>query len=98
MDEGLEDRLTQAMGQLRPLPGRVKLDLGDEGIWLLDARSLPPSLERSDDEAECTIRATASNLLKLMDGKLDPMLAYGLGKIKVKGDMGLAMKLVAALT
>ncbi|MBL0023782.1 MAG: SCP2 sterol-binding domain-containing protein [Saprospiraceae bacterium] len=33
------------------------------------------------------------NLLQLKNGELNPMMAVMSGKIKIKGDMGLAMKL-----
>jgi len=35
----------------------------------------------------------ASDFLDLVDGKLDGTMAFMSGKLKVKGDMGLAMKL-----
>jgi putative sterol carrier protein len=40
-----------------------------------------------------TVMADADDYLKLVNGDLNAMSAFMAGKIKVKGDMGLAMKL-----
>ncbi len=49
------------------------------------------------DDADCTIRISAENLAKLIDGELNPMMAYTLGKLKIDGSMGVAMKVAALL-
>lgn len=95
--DDIEERLQVAVKQLASLSHTVKFDLGDDGQWLVDAREAVPRLSAEDGEAECTICTTAETLFKLLDGRLDPMLAYTLGKIKVRGSMGVAMKLVAAI-
>jgi len=40
---------------------------------------------------------TGENMLKLLDGQLNPTIAYTLGKLKVQGSMGLALKLSSLL-
>jgi putative sterol carrier protein len=45
-----------------------------------------------DKEADCSITVTAEVLEQLRDGELNPMMAVMSGKIKITGDMGLAMK------
>jgi putative sterol carrier protein len=44
-----------------------------------------------------TITMAASDFIQLTEGKLDPTMAFMSGKLKVKGDMGLAMKLQTLL-
>lgn len=73
----------------RPLAEVIKFDCGADGaITLEEGRAL---LE--DRDAQCTIHISEANLEKLIHGKLNPMTAFALGKIKVSGDMVLAMKL-----
>ncbi len=95
----VEDRLRDALPKLSRLGAVVRFDLGKDGAWLVDASSGSPSLDEDDGDSDvaCTIKITGENLIKLMDGKLDPMLGYTLGKIKVSGSMGVAMKLVGAI-
>jgi putative sterol carrier protein len=45
-----------------------------------------------------TISMAGSDFVALREGKLDPTMAFMSGKIKIKGDMGLAMKLQTVLT
>lgn len=94
----LEARLESVLPALSRLGAVVKFDLGDDGTPILDARTPPAVLTAEvDTPPDCTIKITQDNLLKLLDGKLDPMLGYTLGKIRVAGSLGVAMKLMGAL-
>ena len=42
-------------------------------------------------DRDVLITSTAENILKIMNGKLDPVLAFTLQKIKVEGDLGKAL-------
>jgi SCP-2 sterol transfer family len=43
--------------------------------------------------AKCTVSATDQNFLDIVNGKLNAQMAFMSGKLKIQGDMGLAMKL-----
>jgi hypothetical protein len=43
--------------------------------------------------AKCTVAATEADFLAIVNGKLNPQMAFMSGKLKIQGDMGLAMKL-----
>jgi putative sterol carrier protein len=49
--------------------------------------------EGSADDADCTISATEENFQKIIAGEQNATTAYMTGKLKIKGDMGAAMKL-----
>lgn len=96
----IEDRLRESLLRFSRVGAVVRFDLGDDGRWVVDARSASPTLsedEEGDNDPACTIKASSETLVKMMEGRLDPMLGYTLGKIKVTGSMGVAMKLVGAL-
>ena len=95
--EQIEDRMSEMLSDLESLNATVKFECKNEGVIFLDATETPAVLSNEDDMADCTIRITTQNLEKLMDGKLDPMLAYTMGKLKIKGSMGIAMKLTNIL-
>ncbi len=43
--------------------------------------------------ARCTVNCTDADFLSIVNGKLNPQMAFMSGKLKIQGDMGLAMKL-----
>lgn len=83
--------------QLATLGYKVKFDVEDEGIILVDGTAHPVTVANDEDDADCTIALSAANLEKLITGDLSPTLAYTLGQIKVDGSLGVAMKLASLL-
>ena len=84
-------------GEFTGLKARVMFDLGDDGSLVVDATEAPPEITVEPGEADCTIRLSLANLEKLMAGNLSPTLAYAMGKLRIEGSMGLAMKVAALL-
>ncbi|XP_004679078.1 PREDICTED: non-specific lipid-transfer protein [Condylura cristata] len=67
---------------------------GKEASWVVDVKNGKGSvLLNSDKKADCTITMADSDLLALMTGKMNPQSAFFQGKLKITGNMGLAMKL-----
>ncbi|WP_448203005.1 SCP2 sterol-binding domain-containing protein [Azospirillum sp. sgz302134] len=81
----------------RGLKAAVRFALENGEVVRVDARNNPVSVSREDGEADCTIRISGENLKKLMDGRLNPMMAFTMGKLKVDGSMGIALKLAQLL-
>lgn len=67
---------------------------GKEATWVVDVKNGKGSVHpNSDKKADCTITMADSDLLALMTGKMNPQSAFFQGKLKIAGNMGLAMKL-----
>jgi putative sterol carrier protein len=98
LDEMVSEMQAQA-DKLKELNHTVLFDLGDDGKILLDATGdsvvITPNPE--SDEAETTLVLSADNMVKLMNGNLNPMVAFTLGKLKVFGSKGIALKLSSLL-
>ena len=78
------------------LPGkRVKLDFGGEGVVMLDGNA--NAVTEEDGPADTTIKVAWTDWQDMSDGKLDGMTAFMTGKLKIEGDMGVAMKLQTIL-
>ncbi len=48
-------------------------------------------------KSDCTLQLSPDNLQKLIKGELNPTMAFMTGKLKIKGDISLAMKLQSLL-
>lgn len=67
---------------------------GTEATWIVDVKTGKGFV--SNDPAikpDCTLSASDGDLLELMTGKLNPQVAFMKGKLKITGNMGMAMKL-----
>ncbi len=69
------------------------LDGPKGGTWIVDLRTDSIGVRESEEEAQCTIKSTDNHFLNLVNGKLGPERALLTGKIKIQGDIGLAMQL-----
>ena len=69
--------------------GSLKFDCSKDGVIVL-ANNRASTV---DQETDCTIRLSQDNLVKLLTGKLNPMTGVMMGKLKISGDMSVAMKL-----
>ncbi len=63
------------------------------GFLYIDGKSKPGVVHNNDEPAECTVKVSFEDFTKMMNGKLDPTTAFMMQKIKIEGDMGVAMKL-----
>lgn len=78
------------------LPGkRVKIDFGTDGVIMLDGTA--NQVTEQDGPADTTIKVSWEDWRALRDKTLDPMTAFMTGKIKIEGDMSIAMQLQGVL-
>ncbi|MDZ4762488.1 MAG: SCP2 sterol-binding domain-containing protein [Alphaproteobacteria bacterium] len=90
----LAELTKKVQGALGPGSGfdkRVKFDFGDIGKLLIDGAAGKASNE--DGAADATVSVNFEDFQKLVQGQLDPTMAFMQGKLKVAGDMAVAMKL-----
>lgn len=98
IDEIVGEMQKQA-DKLKELNHTVLFDLGDDGKVLLDATGgdVKVTANPDSDDAETTLALSTENLLKLMEGDLNPMVAFTMGRLKVFGSKGIALKLSSLL-
>jgi len=73
--------------------GTVKFDIEGEGAVMVD----DSGVRAGDEEADVTLSADPDTFQGMMEGETNPTSAFMTGKLKVDGDMGMAMKLASAL-
>ncbi len=78
------------------VPGKkVKFDFGDAGKIFLDGAAGKVSAD--DEAADTTIKVKLEDFVAMAQGALDPTAAFMQGKLKVEGDMGVAMQLQSVM-
>ena len=86
---GLKEKVGEDCG----LGATLKFDFGDDGVLLLDATQVPNAISNDDGDAQCTLVISIEHFMEMAEGKLDGTAAFMSGKLKIQGDMGIAMKL-----
>ncbi len=87
-------QMGKAIGSNSGLGGTLKFDFGDAGSVFIDGKSNPNSVsDGTGKNADTTISVSLDTFEKMVKGELDGTSAFMQGKLRVAGDMGLAMKL-----
>jgi putative sterol carrier protein len=89
--ESLETRIDPA--RLHGLNASYRFDIAGAGIWRVDVAEGSATVTENGEGGDCIIRMKDEVFTKLRRGELNPMNGFMLGRIKVKGDMSLAVKL-----
>ena len=92
IEKALEALKEKVGGQT--VDGAVKLDFEDEGALRIDESG--PKMD-DGSEADVTIRGSIDTFKSMFDGDLSPTSAFMTGKIRIEGDMGVAMKVASLL-
>jgi putative sterol carrier protein len=87
-------RVTKLAENASPIGSVIKFNLkDDQGVILLNGAGEANTVTNEDLPADCTVSVSVEDINALMSGDLNPMMAFMTGKIKVDGDISVAMKL-----
>lgn len=96
----IRERITANPAKIANLKGQYQFDLTGEGGGTWHASFENGTWDIGEGPAAnpgVTITMAAADFLAMATGKLNPTAAFMSGKLKMKGDMGLAMKLQGIL-
>jgi putative sterol carrier protein len=86
-------QMGSTLGANSGLGGILKFDFGEAGSVLVDGKSSPNSVsDGAGKTADTTISVSLADFEKMVKGELDGTAAFMQGKLRVDGDMSLAMK------
>lgn len=88
----LTDQVRNKVTHADNINATIKLST-DQGVIFIDGKQSPVTVSNEDNPADCDLQITVDNLVKLGNGDLNPMMAVMTGKLKIKGDMSIAMKM-----
>lgn len=77
--------------------GTAKFVIEGEGTIMLDAGGARAAEAAADEAADVTMTAPAETFQGMLDGDVNPTMAFMSGKLKIDGSMSEAMRLASIL-
>jgi len=90
--DDLIPKLSEKAAATAPIGKTLCFDMGTRHLYL-DGTGSSNTITFENKPADCMIIVSEQDLVALATGKLNPMAAVMGGKVKIKGEMGVAMKL-----
>lgn len=96
MSEVIEKAVTAINEKLAgdSFDGSIKIEIEDEGALIIDQNGA----SASDEDADCTMTSDAETFEGILAGDVNATSAFMSGKLRVDGDMSVAMKLGSVLS
>ncbi len=91
--EEVTKRVQDAVGAESGVDARIKFLFGQDGILFIDAKAKPNHVHNADGDSDITITVSMENFERIIDKKLNPKFALMTGKMRLKGDIRIAMRL-----
>ena len=89
--EGLPSRVTP--DRIEGMNNTYVFDIEGAGAWTVAIADGTITVTDGVGEGDCTFSTSEENFEKIVAGEQNPTTAYMTGRLKIKGDMGAAMKL-----
>jgi putative sterol carrier protein len=89
--EGLPSRVSPE--RIEGVNNTYLFEIEGAGTWTVAIADGAIEVTEGAGDADCTFAASEENFEKIVAGEQNPTTAYMSGKLKIKGDMGAAMKL-----
>ena len=89
--ETLESRIDPS--RAADLNNSYLFNIDGAGTWKVDVTGGKLQVTEGGDDADCVVSTSEETFQRIASGEQNPTSAYMTGKLKVKGDMGAAMKL-----
>jgi len=91
--EQVTERVRTAVGGSSDLDARIKFKFDDSATLYIDGKSVPNQVHNKDEDSDITISVSLENFERIIDKQLNPKLALMTGRMRLRGDIRIAMRL-----
>jgi putative sterol carrier protein len=91
--DDLAARTAGGSERTRGLTASYRFDVDGAGSWRVQVDDGAVAVSESDGAVDCVIAVPEDLFLRIVRGEQSPMGAFLMGKIRIEGDVGLAMRL-----
>lgn len=95
--QSVTEKLREKIGTGGRLGKSIKFDFAEDGVIRIDDSKAPATVDNEDSPADCTIRVSLADFKNIATGNQSPQMAFMTGKLKIEGDMSVALQLGSLL-
>lgn len=93
----ITEQMKTRIGEGGKFKKSVKFDFGGDGVVRIDDKVSPAIVDNSDAPTDCTVKVSMADFVEIAQGKQNAQMAFMMGKLKVEGDMSVALQLGSIL-
>lgn len=93
----ITETMKQRIGAGGQFKKSVKFDFGGDGLVRIDDTVSPVVVSNEDGPTACTIKVSMADFMDIATGKQNAQMAFMMGKLKIDGDMSVALSLGSIL-
>lgn len=93
MSKVIDGAIEALSRKLASFDDTAKFVIADEGAIMVG----PDGVRAGDEDADVTMTADRDTFEGILNGEVNPTMAYMTGRLKIDGSLGIAMKLASAL-
>ncbi|GGI69039.1 hypothetical protein GCM10007973_02660 [Polymorphobacter multimanifer] len=95
--DAITEQMKSRIGNGGSFKKSVKFDFGDDGLVRIDDKVSPAIVTNEDGPVDCTVKVSMADFMDIANGKQNAQMAFMMGKLKVDGDMSVALQLGSIL-
>ena len=95
--DAITDQMKTRIGAGGAFKKSVKFDFGADGLVRIDDKVSPAIVDNANEPTDCTVKVSMDDFKEIATGKQNAQMAFMMGKLKVEGDMSVAMQLGSIL-
>ena len=93
----ITETMTERLGAGGQFKKSVKFDFGADGLVRIDDTVSPVVVSNEDGPTACNVKVSMADFMEIATGKQNAQMAFMMGKLKIEGDMSVALSLGSIL-